>query len=109
MYGRMNRWAAEIVNRLLMVFSLRPDLIDPEFRTLHDPLRKTDYMKWYRDRTKTTGVRISEEVVHELALEFMIGHEKAAAPTIDDVIRAKDYVASMTDHRAQKEFEELFK
>jgi hypothetical protein len=91
-----------------MVFTLRPDLIPPEFRAVHDGLRDTKYMAWYRQLTSGSGIRVPEEATKDLALEFMIGHETAPSPTVDDVVRAKDFVASMTDQSAMRRFDELF-
>jgi len=103
-----NRRAAKIMSRLFMLYSVRPDLVDPEFRALHGGLRKTGYMDWYRAATANAGVRIPSEVMQELALELAIDHDDARQMTVEDVIMAKDYVASMTDQRATRVFRELF-
>jgi dGTPase len=103
-----NRRAAHMVNRLLMVFALRPDLIAPDFRAVYQDLRETEYMAWYQRATSRDGVRVPLEATKELALEFMIGHDPRRHMTVEDVVQAKDYVASMTDQYAIRRYRELF-
>jgi dGTPase len=103
-----NRRAAHVVNRLLMIFTLRPTLIDKEFRAVHESLRQTPYIRWYRDQVSSRGFAIPDNVAGDLALDFMIGHDTSPPPEIDDLVQAKDYVASMTDRRALSVYTKIF-
>jgi dGTPase len=102
-----NRRSARIVSRLLMLFSLRPGLVEREFRERHAPLRGTRYMSWYRDRVKDQGFSIPNHAADELALHVTIGYDADYKPSIDDVIQAKDYVASLTDQHAERVYLQL--
>ena len=43
-----------------------------------------------------------------LFLDVTIGAERLERATIENLVQAKDYVASMTDHRARKVYADLF-
>ena len=93
--------SANIVSQLVILLCYHPDLISVQFRLAHERLYKTDYLKFYRDRVGR-HVRIPEQLRGFLSLEYTIGQSGIAADvTTENLILAKDYVASLTDSAAR--------
>jgi dGTPase len=102
-----NMQAARIVRDLLITYTIAPELIEPRFAILHQGLKQTDYMKWYLQQL-SDQVGLSEEVLSRYAFRHIIGaklHKQGSnwlVPT-ENLVLAKDYVASLTDSRAASE------
>lgn len=96
--------ARKIVRELLLLYTAAPHLIDIRFKNAHDELKNSDYMKWYIDKVGET-ISISKSNLpyeHVIGMELKSKGDNYLVPT-DDLILAKDYVASLTDTSALKE------
>jgi len=104
-----NLKAAKIVTELLVLFTVVPQLIDEHFYNEHQRLWGGDYMNYYRKRAGE--IQIPQDFARFLPLESYIG--LASRPRggivsgvltvkIEDVVAAKDYVASLTDDQARR-------
>jgi dGTPase len=98
-----NMRAARIVRDLLVTYAIAPELIDPRFLRLHRGLRETVYLGWYRQRIgEQIGLpqrllsRYSYE--HAISANLRKQGDNWLIPT-DNLVMAKDYVASLTDAR----------
>ena len=106
-----NRRAAEITTTLFLLFAVRPEVMNDAFRHGYERLTGSDYLAFY---VKAVGesVDIPVELVDRFFLDRTIGAETRREqdhyriPTVD-VIRSKDYVASLTDGQAVAIFKDL--
>jgi dGTPase len=103
--------AARIVSDLAIAFAACPQLVDSDFAAEHKKLRATEYLQHYRG-TAGPSVPIQPGLIEILRLERMIGvkHQAGQPVTVvvDDLVQAKDFVASLTDSRASSLHLELF-
>ena len=102
-----NMRAARIVRDLLITYTIAPELIEPQFLHLHQGLRDTDYLKWYRQQVgEQVGLpqRLLSRYAYEHAISVNLRKQgdNWLIPT-DNLVMAKDYVASLTDVRAINE------
>jgi dGTPase len=107
-----NFQAGAMVTRLFLVCMLRPELVDAGFRRSHERLRGTEYLAHYRSLLESDVVSIPKDLVSSLAVDRMIGSELTVEADsfvvpAHDLVLAKDYVASLTDTRAQAEYARL--
>jgi dGTPase len=108
--------AARIVSDLAIAFAVCPQLVDADFAAEHSKLRATEYLEHYRRAAgaSVSGASVSIEpgLIGILRLERMIGvKHQAGQPVkvaVDDLVQAKDFVASLTDSRASSLHLELF-
>lgn len=102
-----NARAAKIISDLLLLYATAPHLVAEPFRKAHNRLKTTEYLKWYRRRVGPE-VGIPKEKLAKFAYDHVIGAKRKARggnwiiPT-EDLVLAKDYVASLTDTRAFSE------
>jgi len=104
-YGR----AARIVRDLLLLFASTPALVEPIFRKSHESLYnpRCDYIGWYVSRVGEK-VGIPKQILSKYSYEYNIGMrleeqgDKWLIP-IENLVLAKDYVASLTDTTAVSE------
>jgi dGTPase len=103
--------AARIVSDLSIAFAVCPELVDVDFAAEHRKLRATEYLEHYRSAAGRS-VSIQPSLIEILRLERMIGvkHQagQSANVAVDDLVQAKDFVASLTDSRASSLHVELF-
>jgi dGTPase len=94
--------AARIVSDLTILLAVAPTFIDPDFASEYSRLHGTVYIEYYAKRAGTK-VKIPESLVKFIPLERAIGfkYDPAATIPIEQVIRAKDFVAGLTDSRAR--------
>ncbi len=102
-----NMKASKMVSELLLLFTLFPEHINTQFRMEHERLNSTEYLKYYRDQHKT--IEIPYDLLKFLPLDMMIGFHPGNTKYIDvyQLILAKDYVASLTDKKLKKVYNEL--
>jgi dGTPase len=104
--------AARIVSDLTIAFAVCPQLVDVDFATDHSKLRRaTEYLEHYR-KAVGPSVSIQPSLIEILRLERMIGvRHQAGQPAnvdVEDLVQAKDFVATLTDSRASSLHSELF-
>jgi len=102
-----NMSAAKKVSELTLLFALFPEHIDESFRTEYLKVRVSRYMKFYELKHK--DLIINKKWLAFLPLDRMIGSANRmnkATPTAD-IMQAKDYVASLTDPKITKLYQEL--
>jgi dGTPase len=104
-------FAAKVVSELVILFTLIPKLIDPIYKKNHDPLNGSDYIKYYKNLAGQT-ISIKKEMHNFMPFHLMIGTKYKAYETInnipvEDLILAKDYVASLSDYKARFLHKEL--
>lgn len=104
-----NMRAARTVSRLLLLFSVFPDLVEPAFRRSHERLNAGPYMEFFRRRCES--VEIEAELLRFLPLELLIDGAGLTLPDapgrnlslpVERVVLATDYVAGLTDNQASR-------
>lgn len=111
-----NLRASAIVSSLLVLFAIQPSLIDVGFRRAHQQLAKTEYIGWYESKA-LPHVTIPDSLTQALKLNHVIGLGSGASaakhvergweiPTAT-LVMAKDFVASLSDSRARKLYQQL--
>lgn len=102
-----NMKASKMVSELLLLFTLFPEHINTQFRMEHERLNSTEYLKYYRDQHQT--IEIPYDLLKFLPLDMMIGFHPGKTKYIDvyQLILAKDYVASLTDKKLKRVYNEL--
>lgn len=109
---RANLETAKIVSELFLVYVLAPALIEEKFVRNRRRLKDTEYMRHYESLIKEKSVYIPSSLVTPLFLKRMIGGDfkrkgdKWIVP-LQHVIRAKDYVASLTDTQTKLSYREI--
>jgi dGTPase len=100
-----NMRAARTVSRLVLLFTIFPDLVEPGFRKGHERLHGGPYLDFYRKRCET--VEIDGDLLR-LPLDLLIdgpslkvGTSKAQA-RIESLVLATDYVAGLSDDQASR-------
>ena len=102
-----NLRAARITSDLLLLYAIAPNLVEPRFRKSHQRLQDSVYLKWYLDRLGEE-VGIARNMLSRYLYDYVIG----TAPRRQGdnwmihtkyLVQAKDYVASLTDTRAERE------
>ena len=104
-----NMRAARVVRELFLVYAVNPKLISSFFRQSHASLSNTDYMKWYRTLVGGKSVGIPKRLLTRYSYEHTIGANLTQQGDnwlvpIEDVVLARDYVASLTDSTALNEY-----
>ena len=99
--------AARIVSDLLLLYTTAPHLVAERFRKAHDRLKTTEYLECYRGRVGLE-IGIPKRILAKFAYEHVIGAERKSQGdnwmiSTEDLVLAKDYVASLTDTRAFSE------
>lgn len=102
-----NMKASKMVSELLLLFTLFPEHINTQFRIEHERLNSTEYMNYYRNQHKT--IEIPYNILRFLPLDMMIGFNQGNTKYIDvyNLILSKDYVASLTDKKLKRVYQEL--
>lgn len=103
-----NMRAARIVRDLLVTYAIAPALIEPRFQRLHTGLQQTDYLNWYHKQVGGDVVGLSQRFLSRYSYENAISSNRRKQGDnwlipINDLVMAKDYVASLTDIRAVTE------
>lgn len=122
-----NLRAARIVSDLFMTFAIQPALVDREFARRHGHLKETRYMQWYEQRATTRRqgkstfriCHIPGKIAESLRLDAAIGAKKSLEGAregeardgwdvlYENVVMAKDFVASLSDAQARMLHENL--
>lgn len=100
---RANLQAAKIVGELTLLFSVFPQCVGDCFAQEHKRLWDGTYLKHYKDEFGT-DVQIQHHLISFLPLDRYIGGETAddeRRVAVEELIMAKDYVASLTDEQAK--------
>lgn len=111
---RANHHTAKIVSELFLLYSLSPALIEDRFVRIHNKLQGTEYMRHYEGIVKEKSVGIPGRLVISMYLERMIGRDLKSKEgnwivPLQDIIRAKDYVVSLTDTQANLAHRDLLR
>ena len=96
--------AAKIVSDLLLLYTIQPHLVDERFKKAHDKLKTTEYLKWYKGRVGSK-IGIPKRRLDKFAYEYaLITNLELQGDNVmistENLVLAKDYVASLTDNRA---------
>lgn len=100
--------AAQITSALFFLYAFSPDLIESGFRKNHKFLENSKYMQYYTSKLDKK-VGIAKHKVSQYNFNLLIGNkvdsegDNYRIPTYN-IILAKDYIASLTDQRAIKEY-----
>jgi dGTPase len=102
-----NMNASKIVSELLILYILYPEHINEKFRTEHERLRDSDYIKFYTGKKEKFSLPI--EFTTFLPLNMMIGFKVSQLAAINtyDLVIAKDYIASLSDNKIKRIHKEL--
>lgn len=108
---RANMKAARIVTQLCLAFAFFPELVASQFRAEHKRLWGGNYMKYYRDLhgarvdipTDLTSFLLLDKFI---GLESQVGNRRSVA--VEELVMAKDFVASLTDIQATSQHREFF-
>lgn len=109
-----NLQAARIVAELTTAYALIPNLIDSAYRLEYQRLKDSQYLAAYRKRVGSgERVEFRHELLSFLPIYLLVGSaiepdEDIEIP-VDDLVMAKDYVASLSDSRARKLHSDIFK
>jgi dGTPase len=99
-----NLKASGIVAELTLAYAIKPQLVDSRFMAEHKRLWGTAYMKFYRDRGGSE-VTIPRAMYAFMPLHVMIGTDHPLSVDVklpvEQLIAAKDYVASLSDSRSR--------
>lgn len=105
-YGR----AARIVHDLLLLYASTPALVEPIFRKSHESIcnPESSYIKWYISKVGEK-VGIPKQMLLKYSYEYnIVSRLEEQADTwlmpIENLVLAKDYVASLTDTTAISEY-----
>jgi len=103
-----NMRAANVVRPLLYLYAFVPRLVNPKFAASHDGLMNLDYGQHYFKRLGQE-IGLAKRLVSNYPFASLIGSSiKQPGDNYQigtwDVVRAKDYVASLTDSEALSEF-----
>ena len=101
-----NLLAAKIVSELIILFAIIPDLIELDFRRDYTFIENSAYYSFYKDKLGEQ-ITIKAEMSNFIPFHLLIGTQYPAYQDIDnvpliDLIRSKDYVASLSDYKARK-------
>jgi dGTPase len=106
-----NLQAARIVTDLTVAFATCPSLVEEDFAVEHERLWSTAYLDHYRRRVGKK-VTIPSTLVDFLSLEHLIDFKyepgRSIEIDVEQLVRAKDFVAGLTDSRARRLHKELF-
>jgi dGTPase len=104
--------AAQITSALFYLYAFSPELIDSTFKQNHKLLENSHYMQSYNSKLERM-IGIAKHKVAHFNFNLLIGKEietegdNYKIPTYN-VILAKDYVASLSDQCALKEYHAHF-
>ncbi|MCY2688577.1 dGTP triphosphohydrolase [Salinimicrobium sp. TH3] len=101
-----NLLAAKIVSELVILFTIIPDLIEIDFKEDYQNLKESKYYRFYKDKLGDQ-ISISANMLNFIPFHLLIGTKYPAYQEIKeiplfDLIRSKDYVASLSDYKARK-------
>ncbi len=104
-----NNQAARIVTNLLLLYAISPLLVEKRFREAHNRLEGEKYLNWYKEKRKNEKIGIPMKLLSSFYYEQVIGTEPIVKDNklwipIEDLILAKDYIASFTDRQAILEY-----
>ena len=119
-----NFQASRMVSRLFVLCAIQPSLVERDFARSHRQLQKTSYIKWYRKNAPLKSKRgvcalIPDSLVQDLQLDATIGLKRRTDPPlagertdgwevpVEDIVMAKDFVASLTDARTRRLYREI--
>jgi dGTPase len=108
-----NLQAARIVAELTTTYALIPDLVDSAYRLEYQRLKDSRYLAAYRKRVGSRErVEFRPELLSFLPIYLLVGSTvepgKDIEIPVDDLVMAKDYVASLSDSRARKLHSDIF-
>lgn len=107
-----NYRASQIISSLFYLFSFSPELIDGDFRIRHSGLQNSEYLDYYQKKVGQK-VSIAQSRVKQFNFKLLIGQDTEIGddnywlPTYN-IICAKDFVASLTDQKALREYHAHF-
>ncbi|WP_299256394.1 dGTP triphosphohydrolase [uncultured Aquimarina sp.] len=106
-----NLLAAKIVSELVILFTIIPQLIEEDFLKEYKTLKDSRYFDFYKDKLGN-HITIKAEMLNFMPFHLLIGTNYPAYQDIKnvpliDLLRSKDYVASLTDYKARKVHNEL--
>jgi len=112
--NRENMRAAKIVTELFLLYSLVPSLVDERFTVAHQKLWEKEYMEHYKRCIQYEFIGIPARLVSQFFLERMIDGESQRHGDnwnvpFENVILARDYVASLTDTQATQAYLDILK
>jgi dGTPase len=101
-----NLLAAKIVSELVILFAIIPDLIETDFRRDYISLENSQYYSFYKDKLGEQ-ITIKAGMLNYIPFHLLIGTQYPAYQDIDnvpliDLLRSKDYIASLSDYKARK-------
>ena len=101
-----NLLAAKIVSELVILFTLIPNLVEEEFNEYYDHLQNSDYHNYFKTKLGIQ-INIKAEMLNFIPFHLLIGTKYPAYQDINtiplfDLLRSKDYVASLSDYKARK-------
>lgn len=101
-----NLLAAKIVSELVILFTIIPHLIEIEFKDDYQELENSVYYNFYKEKLGK-DITIKAVMLNFIPFHLLIGTNYPAYQDIKnipllDLLRAKDYVASLTDYKARK-------
>jgi dGTPase len=91
-----NLHAARIVGELAVTYSLMPELIEERFRRDYERLNESQYMNWYK---KKVGAKVTYPMHAVIGKKYDLAKEITV--NTEQLVIAKDYVASFSDSRAR--------
>ncbi len=106
-----NLLAAKIVSELVILFTIIPQLIELDFLKEYQPLESSRYFDSYKEKLGEY-INIRAQMLNFIPFHLLIGTNYPAYQDINnvpliDLLRSKDYVASLTDYKARKLHNEL--
>lgn len=101
-----NLLAAKIVSELIILFTIIPDLVELEFKEDYLKLEKSNYYKFYKEKLGNQ-ITVKAEMINFIPFHLLIGTKYPAYQDINnipliDLLRSKDYVASLSDYKARR-------
>ncbi len=103
-----NMKTARIINDLFLVFTFFPELVSRSFTNSHDQLKSKHYGQYY-EKEMGSEIGVPKRLLLNYHLEKIIDKETRSEGDNYiirswDVVRAKDYVASLSDTSAFSEY-----
>ncbi len=105
-----NANATKIISNLLLLYIAKPEFIDIRFLQSHRKLIGTDYMNYFKEKI---GARV--EIPNSLLerfdykIENSLKSKNRLLVSIERVISAVDYTASLTDIQAKEEYQKYWR
>lgn len=101
-----NLLAAKIVSELVILFTLIPNLIEKDFIDDYQCLENSKYFSFYKEKLGKQ-ITLKAEMLNFIPFHLLIGTNYPAYQDIKniplfDLLRSKDYVASLSDYKTRK-------